>query len=100
MSERRDEVGADAAKARLTLPQVVAICIGVLSFFGYQYSQFDSVKDKISDTKTEITVLSTRMARVEEILTDRVTRTEFAQWAQLLQARNEKIPLVVPEVRR
>lgn len=96
----KDEAGPDASKARLTLPQVAALCIGILSFFGYQYAQFDSVKDKISDTRTEISVLSNRMGRVEDILTDRVTRTEFAQWAALLQAKNEKLPLVVPEVRR
>lgn len=98
MSGQHEDPGADASKARLTLPQVAALCIGILSFFGYQYAQFDSVKDKIGDTRTEITVLSTRMARVEEILTDRVTRSEWAQWTDLFFAKNPTLNRV--EVRR
>lgn len=78
-------------KTKITLPQVVGIVLAVVSFFGYQYAQFDSVKERFHP-------IENRLSRIEEILTDRVTRTEFSQWVELVRAKNPT--LMLPEVRR
>lgn len=73
------------------LAVVFAICSGLIGLALWMEGRFSSVERSVER-------VGDRVARVEEILIDRVTFSEFETWTRLLGARNPT--LLVPEPRK
>lgn len=81
-------------KSKIGILQAVSACIGIVGIVLWQQSQFSGIKDRFNSTDLQFVTVQGRLGRIEEVLSDRLTRSEFASWVDLFRAENasQKIP--------
>ena len=65
-----------------------------LALYAWLDSQFDEVRESQLVIQADLAVVKSDMSKMGEVLTDRLTRSDFDTWLSLFEAQNpgQKVP--------